>query len=45
MHAINRLTGAVAPEGDHLQVGGSTNPEPEFARPSWQDPSGQDPAR
>lgn len=38
MHALNRLTGAVAPEGDHLQVGGSTHPAPEHAEPSWEDP-------
>lgn len=37
MHAINRVTGAVAAEG-HLQVGGSTHPAAELADPSWQDP-------
>lgn len=37
MHAINRLTGAVASEG-HLEVGGPTNPEPEIASPSWDEP-------
>ena len=37
MHAINRVTGAVAAEG-HLQVGGSTHPAAEVADPSWQDP-------
>ncbi|WP_165699939.1 uracil-xanthine permease family protein [Ornithinimicrobium ciconiae] len=43
MHGINRLTGAVASEGDHLQVGASTNPAPELARPSWDDPAQGDP--
>jgi uracil-xanthine permease len=38
MHAINRLTGAVAREG-HLEVGGSTNAEPEVFDPSWDDPA------
>ncbi|WP_202619261.1 solute carrier family 23 protein [Ornithinimicrobium cavernae] len=38
MHGINRVTGAVASEGDHLQVGGSTHPAPELATPDWNDP-------
>jgi uracil-xanthine permease len=37
MHAVNRLTGAVASEG-HLRIGASTNPAPELADPSWGDP-------
>jgi uracil-xanthine permease len=40
MHAINRLTGAVAGEG-HLEVGGPTNPAPEIASPSWEEPRGR----
>lgn len=40
MHAINRGTGAIAGEG-HLEVGGSTNPEPEIASPSWDEPRGR----
>ncbi len=43
MNGINRLTGAVASEGDHLQVGGSTNPDPELANPTWNDPTSNDP--
>ncbi|SOC52773.1 uracil-xanthine permease family protein [Ornithinimicrobium cerasi] len=38
MHAVNRLTGAVAAEG-HLEVGGPTNAEPEVDNPSWEDPA------
>ncbi|MFC6420813.1 uracil-xanthine permease family protein [Ornithinimicrobium tianjinense] len=37
MHAVNRLTGAVASEG-HLEMGGPTNAQPEIADPSWDDP-------
>ena len=40
MHAINRLTGAVASEG-HFEIGGSTNPEPEIGDPSWSEPRGR----
>ncbi|MGO0574921.1 uracil-xanthine permease family protein [Ornithinimicrobium panacihumi] len=41
MHAINRLTGAVASEGGHFEIGGSTNRAPEIADPSWSDPQGR----
>ena len=40
MHGLNALTGAVASEGDHLQVGGPTNQEPEVATPNWDVPQG-----
>ena len=45
LNGINRLTGVVASEGDHLQVGGSTNASPELADPTWNDPTWNDPAQ